>query len=142
MRSNFRNTALSSLQGVSLAASSALSCKNYPRKYKSTFYQELVLLTRKALKNILMTELLNLRTGVIMMKNELTAEAIKYIIARVLDNAVDAFEEAKDNRGDLFYQGKKLAYYEVLDTIKNELSVREQDLKEFGLNESLENKFA
>lgn len=77
-----------------------------------------------------------------MMKNELTAEAIKYIIARVLDNAVDAFEEAKDNKGDLFYQGKKLAYYEVLDTIKNELSVREQDLKEFGLNESLENKFA
>ena len=49
MRSNFRNTALSSLQGVSLAASSALSCKNYPRKYKSTFYQELVL-KNKAIK--------------------------------------------------------------------------------------------
>ena len=32
MRSDFRNTALSSLQGVSLAASSALSCKNHPRK--------------------------------------------------------------------------------------------------------------
>ena len=42
MRSNFRNTALSSLQGVSLAASSALSCENYLRNYKSAFYQELV----------------------------------------------------------------------------------------------------
>ena len=32
MRSIFRNTALSSLQGVSLAASFALSCEKYPRK--------------------------------------------------------------------------------------------------------------
>lgn len=77
-----------------------------------------------------------------MMGNELTSESIKYIIARVLDNANDAIEEAKENKDDEFYSGKRLAYYEILDTIKNELIVRNQDLKEFGLNIDLENKIA
>jgi len=66
---------------------------------------------------------------------------IKYIIARVLDNANDAFEEATENKDDDFYKGKKLAYYEILDTIKNELKARGQDLKEFGLDIDLEKKF-
>ena len=39
---------------------------------------------------------------------------------------------------DLFYDGKKTAYYEILDTIKNELDVSEQDLKEYGLDFTLE----
>ncbi len=77
-----------------------------------------------------------------MMGNELTSESIKYIIARVLDNANDAIEEAKENKDDEFYSGKRLAYYEILDTIKNELIVKNQDLKEFGLNIDLENKIA
>jgi len=29
----------------------------------------------------------------------------------------------------MFYDGEILAYYEVLDTIKNELEILEQDLK-------------
>lgn len=65
---------------------------------------------------------------------------IKYIVARVLDNANDAFEEAAENKNDDFYKGKKLAYYEILDTIKNELKARGQDLKEFGLDIDLEKK--
>lgn len=72
------------------------------------------------------------------MMNELSSDAIKFIIARVLDNANDAFEELDDNKNDDFYKGKSLAYYEVLDTIKNELIVRDQDLKEFGLDIDLE----
>ena len=32
-----------------------------------------------------------------------------------------------------------MAYYEVLDTIKNELKARDADLKEFGLDIDLEN---
>lgn len=32
-----------------------------------------------------------------------------------------------------------MAYYEILDTIKNELKVRDADLKEFGLDIDLEN---
>ncbi len=66
---------------------------------------------------------------------------IKYIVARVLDNANDAFEEANENKDDDFYKGKKLAYYEILDTIKNELKARGQDLKEFGLDFNLEKRF-
>lgn len=65
---------------------------------------------------------------------------IKYIIGRVLSNANDAFEEAAEHKNDDFYDGKKLAYYEILDTIKNELIARDQDLKEFGLDIDLENQ--
>lgn len=32
-----------------------------------------------------------------------------------------------------------MAYYEILDTIKNELKVRDADLKEFGFDIDLEN---
>lgn len=66
---------------------------------------------------------------------------VEYILARVIDNANDAFEEAKENVNDDFYKGKKLAYYEILDTIKNELIARNQDLKEFGLDVDLEKKY-
>ena len=66
---------------------------------------------------------------------------IKYIVARVLENANDAFKESTENKDDDFYKGKKLAYYEILDTIKNELKARGQDLKEFGLDINLEKKF-
>ena len=75
------------------------------------------------------------------MMNELNSDAIKFIIAKVLDNANDAIEELKENKDDDFYKGKKLAYYEILDSIKNELDVREQDLKEFGLDIDLEKIF-
>ena len=71
----------------------------------------------------------------------LSNDSVKYIISRVLDNAKDAFEEADENKDDDFYKGKKLAYYEILDTIKNELDVREEDLKDFGLDVDLERIF-
>ena len=63
---------------------------------------------------------------------------IKYRISRILDNANDAIEESNQNKDDDFYKGKKIAYYEVLDTIKNELKAKSQDLKEFGLEINLE----
>ena len=37
---------------------------------------------------------------------------------------------------------EKVAYYEMLDILKTELYVRDQDLKEFGLDINLENKIA
>ena len=46
LRSIFRNTSLSSLQGDSLAASFASSCEKYPRKSLSTFYLRLVLVKK------------------------------------------------------------------------------------------------
>lgn len=75
------------------------------------------------------------------MMNKMNDEAIKYILSRVLDNANDALKESRENKDDDFYKGKKMAYYEVLDTIKNELEAREQDLKEFGLDINLEKEY-
>lgn len=71
----------------------------------------------------------------------LTEAEIKYIILRVIQNAFDAAEEAKQNESDDFYKGRKLAYYEILDTIKSELEVRDVNLKEFGLDIDLDKEF-
>lgn len=65
------------------------------------------------------------------MKDRLTEESLKYIIARVLEYANDALKENDDND---FLGGKKLAYIEVLNCIQNELIIHEMDLKEFGLD--------
>ena len=67
--------------------------------------------------------------------------AINFIISRVIENAHEARNEAQQNENDDFYIGKKLAYYEILDTIKNELKAREENLEEFGLNINLEKEF-
>lgn len=59
-----------------------------------------------------------------------------FIIERVVDNALDA---AQGDDGDKeFLSGKKLAYYETLDTIKNELIAHDIDVSEYGLNTVLE----
>ena len=71
----------------------------------------------------------------------MTEETIKHIIARVIDNANDALEEERKNKNDAFYKGKKLAYYEILDTIKNDLDIDDQDFKAFGLDVNLEKMF-
>lgn len=68
-------------------------------------------------------------------------DTIKFIISRVLDNANDAIEESNKNKDDDFYKGKKLAYYEILDTIKNEIDIRDEDLKELGIDVDLEKLF-
>jgi aspartyl/asparaginyl-tRNA synthetase len=72
------------------------------------------------------------------MANKINESTIKYIISRVLDNARDALEEKQNAPSDMFYVGKGFAYYEVLDTIKNELIANDADLKEFGLDINLE----
>jgi hypothetical protein len=73
-----------------------------------------------------------------MMESKMNESTVKYIIARVLDNARDALKEKQNAPSDAFYDGKGLAYYEVLDTIKNELIARDVNLKEFGLDVDLE----
>lgn len=71
--------------------------------------------------------------------NELLSKAgIAYIVSRVLNNANDAIQAKKESPNDEFIEGKILAYYEVLDTIKNELIARDEDLKEYGLDINLE----
>ena len=70
----------------------------------------------------------------------LNEDTIKYIISRIIDNANEALKEHNENNND-FYDGKTLAYYEVLDTIKNELETHDLNLKEFGLDVDLEKEF-
>ncbi|WP_407389088.1 hypothetical protein [Allisonella histaminiformans] len=60
---------------------------------------------------------------------KMSESALQYILSRMLDNANDTMKELKNNPKDLFYQGKQLAYYEMIDTIKNELEAHNQDLK-------------
>lgn len=72
------------------------------------------------------------------MNRNLSQEEIKYIVARLIESAKDSFSIKNNDKNDLFYQGKKLAYYEVLDILKSELDAREQDIKEFGLDINLE----
>ena len=71
---------------------------------------------------------------------EPTEEFYKYIINRVLERAFESIREAQESDND-FDNGRKLAYYEVADIIKSELSVRDADLKEFGLDVDLEKTF-
>lgn len=77
---------------------------------------------------------MSLKSGVIMMSRPLSEDSIKYIISRLIDNANDAVEESNKDRLDAFNQGRRLAYYEMLDILRSELDVRDADLKELGLD--------
>lgn len=68
-------------------------------------------------------------------------EEMKYIISRIIENANEALSESRENASDKFADGRTLAYYEVLDVIKNELDAHGHDLKEFGLDVDLEKEF-
>ena len=68
------------------------------------------------------------------MMSKISEESLKYIIARLVDNANEAVEESEKDKSDLFNQGHRLAYYEMLDILKSELDVRDADLKELGLD--------
>lgn len=67
--------------------------------------------------------------------SKITYSELEFIVKRVLQNATDAAEE---DDGTDFFDGKKLAYYEILDTIKSEFIVRGVDLKPLGLDICLE----
>ena len=69
---------------------------------------------------------------------ELTNDEWDYIISRVLRNAIDAAEEARQLPYNEFKDGRALAYYEVLDTMKNEFLARDVDVARLGLGGSLE----
>lgn len=67
----------------------------------------------------------------------LTESEIEYIITRVLKNATDTLAETERSK-DPFDDGKRQAYYEILDTIKNELTARDINVKKYGLDINLE----
>lgn len=69
-------------------------------------------------------------------------DIFNYIISRLIDNAEDAKSESKANPDDERKQGRRSAYYEALDTIRNILEIYDYDLKECGLEEDPFNKYA
>ena len=68
----------------------------------------------------------------------MTIEFLKYLIARIMENAVEASAEFKADMNDEFKSGRQLAYYEVLDIIQVEADVHGLDLKELGLDMDLD----
>ena len=71
----------------------------------------------------------------------MTDELFNYIIGRLISNADDTLEEEKENGLNDFIMGKKLAYYEVLDTIRNDLEIAEYDLEQCGLDFDIDKKY-
>ena len=67
--------------------------------------------------------------------------AFQYIVERIIKNAMDSLKDAKENPGDEFYEGHKLAHYEILDIIKAELNIRDEALSEYGLDIDLDKVF-
>lgn len=65
------------------------------------------------------------------MADKISIEGIAYIVERIV-------ERARENREDSFKDGRALAYYEVLDILRTELSVREISLEKIGLSFDLE----
>ena len=76
------------------------------------------------------------------MMNNLTQESIKFLIARLLERGVEAVEESEADPSNDFEAGRRTAYYEMLDILQSELTIRDQDLKEFGIDVNLEHKIA
>lgn len=74
------------------------------------------------------------------MSKRLSAAEMKYIIYRVMKNGYESIEELREDPCE-FNRGRRLAYYEVLNTIYNRLGICEQDPKEFGYSENWEREF-
>lgn len=55
-----------------------------------------------------------------------------------MDYANDTEKTLKNNKNDVFYQGKSLAYYEMLGVLKLELEVTGEDLRDYGLSYDIE----
>ena len=74
------------------------------------------------------------------MADKISMEWIAYIVERIVERAKEAVEESREDREDYFKDGRALAYYEVLDILRTELSVREISLEKIGLSFDLERK--
>ncbi len=66
--------------------------------------------------------------------SKLSEDSLRYIISRLVDNAKDAAAQSERDKSDALSQGRRLAYYEMLDIIKTELDIEDADLKQFGLD--------
>ena len=64
--------------------------------------------------------------------------ALKAAIHSIPEQALRAVSDAKQNPQDAFKDGRALAYYEVLDTVKNQLEIYDLNANVFGLGMNLD----
>lgn len=76
-----------------------------------------------------------------MTDKNLDEETLKYIIARLVERADEAMQEYINDKDNDFKNGRSLVYYEMLDILRTEQDLSEQDLNEFGLDFDLEEKY-
>lgn len=76
-----------------------------------------------------------------MKKTKMNDETVRYIIARLVDRADEAAQEYQMDKSNKFESGRALAYYEMLDILKTELDLNDQDLKDYGLDINLEARY-
>lgn len=72
------------------------------------------------------------------MADNISIDVISYIVERIVERARETAKESREDREDSFKDGRALAYYEVLDILRTELSVREISLEKIGLDFDLE----
>ena len=67
---------------------------------------------------------------------EFSVETLQYIVSRIIERDSDREGEMNNE----FNKGRHLAYWEILDMIKNDLEVRGFDIKDFGYDEDFDKK--
>ena len=72
------------------------------------------------------------------MSDLLNRDGVAWIVSTILGQAKTAIDEY-DAQKDDFFQGRMLAYYELLDAIKSRIQVREGNPDEYGLGINIEN---
>lgn len=65
----------------------------------------------------------------------MTEQLLKYILFRIQERAREAARESDAEPEDLFRQGRRLAFYEVLDMLRSELDAHEVDVAGLGLED-------
>jgi hypothetical protein len=63
---------------------------------------------------------------------------LKAAMQSIPEQALRAVSDAKQNPQNAFKDGRALAYYEVLDTVKNQLEIYDLDANVFGLGMNLD----
>ncbi len=71
----------------------------------------------------------------------MTDYGFEFIVERIIKNAYESLNGAKENPNDEYQTGHIIAHYEILDIIKTELEVRGENLKDYGLDMDLEGIF-
>ncbi|MBQ7199274.1 MAG: hypothetical protein IJS29_08440 [Selenomonadaceae bacterium] len=75
------------------------------------------------------------------MSNSITYEDVNHIVEKLLHNSNKVIAEAKNDRSNLFNAGRKVAYYETLDTIKNWLTIYGKNFSKNISDNDFEKKF-